>query len=89
MLDQLRGNKTIIALLFASLSILYTYIELKTEVNTTRTAVGHYLRNFTFSFIIVYSSLLIYKKSKKLNLLEPVVNNIVKQAHIMTGRPNF
>ena len=89
MIDQFRSNKTLIALTMACLSILYTWVELKTEVNTKRTALGHYVRNFTFSFIIVYSGLLIFD-NKHLPIPKIIGgNNLIKQTHIMTGRPNF
>ena len=88
MIDQLRSNKTLIALTMACLSIIYTWVELKTEVNTKRTALGHYIRNFTFSFIIVYSGLLIFDNKPAITKLGGGLP-VVRQTHIMTGRPNF
>ena len=85
MIDQLRSNKTVIALLLASVSLVFTWMELKSQVNSKRSELGHYVRNFTFSFIIVYSGLLIFSDS-------PIpVQQLpsIKQTHIMTGRPNF
>ena len=87
-LKELRASKTMLALAFAALSIVYTYIEVRSSKELKRTIIGIYLRNFTFSFIIVYLGLLVY---------EPV-NNAVKVGGgssgigggaILTGRPNF
>ena len=85
MIDQLRSNKTVIALLLASVSLVFTWMELKSQVNSKRSELGHYVRNFTFSFIIVYSGLLIFSDSPSRVQQLPSI----KQTHIMTGRPNF
>ena len=84
-LKELRASKTMLALAFAALSIVYTYIEVRSSKELKRTIIGIYLRNFTFSFIIVYLSLLVY---------EPVGNTVkvggsVGGGAILTGRPNF
>ena len=79
MIDQLRSNKTVIALLLASVSLVFTWMELKSQVNSKRSELGHYVRNFTFSFIIVYLALMAFT---------PDVKTVKSQA-ILTGRPNF
>lgn len=85
-LKELRASKTMLALAFAALSIVYTYIEVRSSKELKRTIIGIYLRNFTFSFIIVYLGLLAY---------EPVSNTVkvggssVGGGAILTGRPNF
>ena len=80
-LDELRSNKTTLALAFAFLSIFYTYIEVRSSKEFNRTVVGIYLRNFTFSFIIVYLALLSFKGE---------VKSVVRSSqNILTGRPNF
>ncbi len=83
MFETIRNNKTIIAIVIAMLSIPYTYMELKTNMNTVRSDLGHYVRNFTFSFIIVYLGLMFYN-TKTTQVIQPI-----KQTNIMTGRPNF
>jgi len=77
---EIRSSKTSLALAFALLSLVYTYIEVRTSTERKRTIIGIYLRNFTFSFIIVYLALLSFN---------PVVVNTVRSQAILTGRPNF
>ena len=79
LLEEGRKSKTTIALLFALLSIVYTYIEVRSSNELKRTILGIYLRNFTFSFIIVYLALLSFT---------PEIKTVKNQA-ILTGRPNF
>lgn len=79
-IEEIRSSKTTVALLFAILSLVYTYIEVRSSNERSRTIVGIYLRNFTFSFIIVYSALYLYKNR---------VTGTVKTQAILTGRPNF
>ena len=54
MIDQLRSNKTVIALLLASVSFSIYLDGIKITSKYKRSELGHYVRNFTFSFIIVY-----------------------------------
>lgn len=80
-LEEIRSNKTTLALVFAFLSLVYTYIEVRSTKEINRTIIGIYLRNFTFSFIIVYLALLSFKGE---------VKSVVRSSqNILTGRPNF
>tara|TARA_B100000902_G_C27251203_1_gene885366 strand:+ start:141 stop:395 length:255 start_codon:yes stop_codon:yes gene_type:complete len=79
-IEEIRCSKTAIALFFALLSLVYTYIEVRSSNERKRTIIGIYLRNFTFSFIIVYSALYLYKSK---------ITKTVKTQAILTGRPNF
>mgnify|MGYP001394254086 CR=1 FL=1 len=80
-LEEIRSNKTTLALVFAFLSLVYTYIEVRSTKEINRTIIGIYLRNFTFSFIIVYLALLSFKGE---------VKSVARSSqNILTGRPNF
>ena len=86
-LNELRASKTMLALAFAALSIVYTYIEVRSSKELKRTIIGIYLRNFTFSFIIVYLGLLAYSPNGGASV--KVGGSSVGGGAILTGRPNF
>ena len=82
--SELRNSKTTVSLLVASLSLIYTYIEVRTSFQSKRSILGRYLRNFTFSFIIIYLAISLYRSSATDSTAKSITSHTIH-----TGRPNF